>query len=217
MTTALDIDVRRAHDGELDQVVRLRWIWATIDNGIPRFTLGDGVEHSYFIISRTVIADPSSGSGPGADGPLQTLYLGGSGTIHRDGAGDPVVMAARIYKSTDAGASWAASDTGLPLDPMYPVQVVPLAINPDNPSILYAGTTTYGWDLAGRSNTVQSPGGPLVERGYDSAGRFALPLPFAGAWRLEIRIAGDDDVAAVGVKEGERGGGRCRRLGRADR
>lgn len=33
MTTALDIDVRRAHDGELDQVVRLRWIWATIDNG----------------------------------------------------------------------------------------------------------------------------------------------------------------------------------------
>lgn len=131
--------------------------WATIDNGIPRFTLGDGVEHSYFIISRSVIADPNSGSGPGGDGPLQTLYLGGSGTIHRDGAGNPVVMAARIYKSTDAGASWSASDTGLPLDPMYPVQVVPLAINPDNPSILYAGTTTYGYE-PGWSDPLESEG-----------------------------------------------------------
>lgn len=131
--------------------------WTTIDNGIPRWDTGGGVEQSYFVISRTVIADPASGSGPGGDGPLQTLYLGGSGTISRDGAGAPVVLAARIYKSTNAGASWVASDTGLPLDSNYPVQVVPLAINPDNPAILYAGTTTTGYE-PGYSNPLESEG-----------------------------------------------------------
>ncbi|MCK9489501.1 MAG: hypothetical protein M0Q42_08930 [Xanthomonadales bacterium] len=130
--------------------------WTTIDNGIPRHDQY-GYEQSWFVISRTVIADPNSGSGPGGDGPLQTLYLGGSGTIHRDGDGMPVVRAARIYKSTDAGASWTASDSGLPLNAGYPVQVVPLAINPDNPLVLYAGTTSHGYD-PGHSNPLESDG-----------------------------------------------------------
>jgi photosystem II stability/assembly factor-like uncharacterized protein len=121
--------------------------WTTIDAGIPSFMTG-GYQQSYFSTARTVVLDPSSGGPPAGTGPLQTLYLAGSGRITYDpGTGAPTVQAARIWKSTDAGANWSASDTGLPI-PSYDlvanwahaVQVVPLLVDPVTPSTLYAGT-----------------------------------------------------------------------------
>jgi photosystem II stability/assembly factor-like uncharacterized protein len=121
--------------------------WTTIDNGIPGFDAG-GYHMSYFSTARDVVVDPASGSGPGGTGPVQTLYLAGSGTIAYDFAtGSPTVRAARIYKSTNAGTSWKPSDSGLPI-PTYDtvthfahrVQVISLTLNPSDPDTLYAGT-----------------------------------------------------------------------------
>lgn len=138
--------------------------WSTIDNGIP-FDVVGGIRQSHFIIARTVVADPTSGGAPAGTGPLQTLYLSGSGRIRYDVVtGAPTVLAARIYKSTDAGANWIAADAGLPV-PVYDtathrvdtVIAVPLVVDPVTPTTLYVGTSTNGYD-PGYSN-------PLVSRG----------------------------------------------------
>jgi photosystem II stability/assembly factor-like uncharacterized protein len=121
--------------------------WATIDNGIPSEDLG-GVRQSLFRTARSVALDRSSGGAPGGTGPLQTLYLAGSGTIRYDTVtGVPTVHAARIYKSVDAGANWTASDTGLPIPDYdtsaffaHTVQAVQLAVDPTDTDTLYVGT-----------------------------------------------------------------------------
>lgn len=138
--------------------------WATIDAGIP-FHTDFGHRESWFSIARTVVLDPSSGGPPGGTGPLQTAYLGGSGRIQYDPVtGTPNVRAARIYKSTDAGANWTAADTGLPIPTydtvthtVYAVQVVPIAIDPVTPTTLYAGTFTTAY-LPPSSNPLVSQG-----------------------------------------------------------
>lgn len=138
--------------------------WSTIDNGIP-FQTSAGYKRSYFNIARTVVADPSSGGAPAGTGPLQTLYLSGSGSISYDyNTGVPTVNAARIYKSTDAGGNWTASDNGLPIPlydtvthQSYAVIAVPLVIDPVTPTTLYVGTSTSGYE-PGYTN-------PLVSRG----------------------------------------------------
>lgn len=43
-----------------------------------------------------------------------------------------------ILKSTDGGKTWHESDTGIRLD--YEHRVIPMAMDPSNPNILYAGT-----------------------------------------------------------------------------
>jgi len=78
------------------------------------------------------VMDPSSGNSGGA-GPLQTLYVAGSG--------NPAQGTARIYKSTDAGANWAASEDGMPTPLATDRQIViDLVIDPIDPENLYVGT-----------------------------------------------------------------------------
>ncbi len=115
--------------------------WATINNGLP---FENGLCLSFTI--RSVALDPDSAATPG--GPLQTLYLGGSGTVnYNTGTGEPTVAGHRVYKSTDAGANWTASDNGISVPPydsgtfrQATVSVVPLVIDPVTPTTLYAGT-----------------------------------------------------------------------------
>lgn len=141
--------------------------WSTIDNGIPTLPAA-GYQVSAFGTARSIVLDPSSGAPPAGTGPLQVLYLGGSGRINYDPTtGAPTVVAARIWKSTDAGASWSASDAGLPV-PTYdtatnyaaPVQVVQLAIDPATPSTLYASTFT----------SFPEPGGAPIPEPLESQG-----------------------------------------------
>jgi len=80
--------------------------WATSDNGIPVGTFS-----SPFGTVRDIALDSTSALG--GTGALQTLYVSGSGRLRRDSGGALVVDAARVYKSTDAGAIWTASDNGL--------------------------------------------------------------------------------------------------------
>lgn len=82
--------------------------WATIDNGIP-LTAGPPVNSAFGTV-RTIALDHFSGLA--GTGPVQTLYAGGSGRLRLD-MGVPISDAARIYKSTDAGASWVAADNGM--------------------------------------------------------------------------------------------------------
>ncbi len=138
--------------------------WSTIDNGIPTYTLnGPNGPYtlSHFSIARSVVGDPSSGGAPGGTGPLQTLYLSGSGRVaYNFATGVPTVLAARIYKSTNAGASWSAADSGLPI-PTYDtginhahtVQAAQIVVDPVNPSTLYVGTFS----------TVPGTGGDIPE------------------------------------------------------
>ncbi|MBX3726481.1 MAG: hypothetical protein KF823_11275 [Xanthomonadales bacterium] len=141
--------------------------WSTIDAGIPTLPAA-GYQISAFSTARSIVLDPSSGGPPGGTGPLQVAYLGGSGRIsYHSGTGVPTVLAARIWKSTDAGASWTASDTGLPV-PDYDtslnfaatVQVVQLAIDPVDPATLYASTFTG----------FPEPGGPAFPEPLESQG-----------------------------------------------
>lgn len=116
--------------------------WATIDAGVPSNAFGRAIG-----IVRNLVPDPRScvappASGPCISGPLRTLYATATGTR---GAGG--VRAWRVLKSTDAGASWASSDTGLPHDVSAPdgsystiSGAVPLVMDPAVPSTLYVGT-----------------------------------------------------------------------------
>jgi len=81
--------------------------WSTIDNGIPAPASSFGF--SPFGTVRAIAIDEFSGAG----GASQTAMVGGSGRFQPDGGGGFNKLAARIYKSVDAGANWAASDTGI--------------------------------------------------------------------------------------------------------
>lgn len=148
--------------------------WSTIDNGIATrdwSTPGGLVSRPFMGTVRSVVLDPRSCDAPPATGPcpavvpptaastLKTVLVGGSGLLGRSSPGvcADVVDAARIYRSTDAGANWVASDSGISigqdLDPVTPgnkcVQiggVVPVVIDPNDPLTLYAGTFLVVFD-----------------------------------------------------------------------
>lgn len=133
--------------------------WSTIDAGVPSNAFGRAIG-----IVRTLIADPRSCvappvSGPCVSGPLRTLYATATGTR---GAGG--VRAWRVLKSTDAGASWVSSDSGLPHDVPGPDSsystisgAVPLVIDPANPSTLYVGTFAQNNHYDPVSGTYDAP------------------------------------------------------------
>ena len=83
--------------------------WSTIDNGIP-MTATSPFSRSLFGTVRDLAIDPSS-VGPG--GASQVLYAAGSGRLRDDSMGGTIVDAARVYKSSDAGATWVPSDNGV--------------------------------------------------------------------------------------------------------
>lgn len=133
--------------------------WSTIDAGVPSNALGRAIG-----IVRTLVTDPRScaappASGPCTAGPLRTLYATATGTR---GAGG--VRAWRVLKSSDAGASWASSDNGLPHDVSGPGATystisgaVPLVIDPAAPSTLYVGTFAQNNDYDPVSGTYRAP------------------------------------------------------------
>lgn len=128
--------------------------WTSIDNGIAVVggTPHMGTVRNVVLDSRSCAAPPASGPCPIGSGPLQTVYVAGSGVTSFT-VGVPNASA-QIYKSTNAGASWTAAVNGLPLpqdlgppgagNVAYLALVVPLVIDPANPQTLYVGSL-LGW------------------------------------------------------------------------
>lgn len=130
--------------------------WASIDAGLPT----SGAPASAFLGTvRQIALDPRSCamppvSGPCSAGPLQTLYATSNGhqmLVEVDGV-QRQQISHRIIKSTSAGATWMAAESGLPVEYAAPTGVppyqyvrshvvpVPLVLNPQNPQVGYAGT-----------------------------------------------------------------------------
>ncbi|HNR92151.1 MAG TPA: hypothetical protein PKO41_06980 [Dokdonella sp.] len=123
--------------------------WTTIDNGIALVhgVPNMGTVRTIALDPRSCLSPPPSGPCPVGGGPLRTLLVGGAGVV-----GNPFTApyrSARIYKSTDAGASWAASETGLPLGQELPAGsgyyawmggINPIVYDPSDTQTVYIGT-----------------------------------------------------------------------------
>ena len=132
--------------------------WTTIDTGLPLRYVGAINPPAPFVGTvRSIVVAPSNtvyATSNGCwvytsriGGPLPDLtgYCGSPFNTNYNGA-----YQFRIFKSTNGGASWANSDAGIPASfigngPNYAdyetMLVVPLVIDPSNPSVLYAGTS----------------------------------------------------------------------------
>ncbi len=144
--------------------------WTTIDNGIA---LVSGVRDMGTVRSispdpRSCAAPPPSGPCPIGSGPLQTIFAAGGGRPDLSAPGLPY-RSARIYKSTNAGGLWSASETGLPLPQelgppgefnyAYMGGIVPLVFDPSNTQTLYAGSFLAG------NNSVAGASEPTIANG----------------------------------------------------
>ncbi len=126
--------------------------WSTIDAGLP--IVGGNANVGTV---RTIVLDPRScvsppPSGPCTSGPLQTLYATANG---RQISG---TWNFRIMRSTNGGNTWENRDNGIPqavdsgLETQQHLLVVPLVLDPVNPQVLYAGTSSNY-----RTDTVSTP------------------------------------------------------------
>ena len=126
--------------------------WTTIDTGIP-FT---DPPFAYPLMGtvRDIALDLNSSIG---GGPAQTLYVAGTGRFLGDGMGGFSKVAARIYKSIDAGANWSESDTGIDVlvdeNLAYPAGVK-VVIDPTDSNVLYAATFLFVYNPTDPTPTI---------------------------------------------------------------
>lgn len=132
--------------------------WTTIDSGIPM--TGGMFSNSLFGTVRDIEVDVTS-AGPGGDS--QILWAAGSGrwTVDDCDLAMPTFTreAARIYRSTDAGATWSPSETGLggaecsSAGFAIYASAVQIIQDPNNPNNVWAATF-IGGAQAGDSPTL---------------------------------------------------------------
>jgi len=103
-------------------------IWKSTDGGETWFQSSSGLYKGLIVFDIEI--DPQD---------TDTLYAGLGG-----GAG---LVIGNVYKSKDGGATWAIKDAGIPRSSetsTYTNGIFTLAIDPDDPSLLYAGTNFEG-------------------------------------------------------------------------
>jgi len=145
--------------------------WMTIDNTLPVRVTPTPQTVFLGTVRTIALDPQSCPGYPSCSGPLQTVYVTSNGCFLYTGLGTTTGGSAanvgdcgsaydtryagsfqyRIFKSTDAGTHWINSDSGIPqsfigttgnqyLD-AETLLVVPLVVDPYDPSILYAGTS----------------------------------------------------------------------------
>jgi len=106
--------------------------WTSSDNGIPQSFIGTSPNYSDFesLLVVPLAIDPSN---------PQILYAGTSDQFDATQVTHPTLLTG-VYKSTDGGANWTQSSSGLPTYPGSPTNlgVLALAIDPLVPSTLWA-------------------------------------------------------------------------------
>ncbi len=101
-------------------------VWKSTNGGASWSDSSNGLAKNLVVLS--LVIDPQD---------TQTLYAGL--------AGGPGMYVGHIYKSENGGATWALQETGIPLEAGdYINGVFALAVNPVNPSTVYAGTDYDG-------------------------------------------------------------------------
>ncbi len=103
-------------------------IWKSTDGANSWFKSGNGLDEVLIVFN--IVIDPQD---------TDTIYAGLAGGIGL-GIGN-------IYKSEDGGGTWEMKDEGIPRysGGSHTNGIISLAIDPDNPSLLYAGTNNdYG-------------------------------------------------------------------------
>ena len=103
-------------------------LWKSIDGGNSWFASSQGLDTSLIVFD--VEIDPQD---------TNTLYVALAGGV--------ALGIGNIYKSEDGGATWTMKDAGLPRTSETSTHtngVFTLAIDPDNPEMLYAGTNYAG-------------------------------------------------------------------------
>lgn len=125
--------------------------WTTIDTGVAIVNGRPdmGTARTIALDPRSCTAPPASGPCPIGSGGLRKLLVAASGRPNLTAPGLPY-PSARIYRSTDAGATWSGSESGLPLPQdlgppgaqnyAYTGGVVPLVFDPSNTQNVYIGT-----------------------------------------------------------------------------
>lgn len=140
--------------------------WTTIDNGIAvvNGVRDMGIVRTIALDPRSCVSPPPSGPCPVGGGPLRTLLVGGAGVLGIPFT-DPY-RSARIYKSTDAGATWTPSEAGLPLGQELGAPALgyratmgginPIVYDPSNTQTVYIGTfiNAYFDEVAGPYPTI---------------------------------------------------------------
>lgn len=138
-------------DGGIYKSTNAGATWSTIDNGIAvvNGARDMGTVRTVALDARSCATPPVSGPCAIGSGPLQTVFAAGSGRRNLAGAGISY-LSARIYKSTNAGANWSASESGLPLPQDlgppgagnigYMGGVNPVVFDPTNSQTIYIGT-----------------------------------------------------------------------------
>lgn len=115
--------------------------WAVLAGGLPAPYGFAGAMWKLAIDPRSCVAPPPQGVC--TTGPLQTLYVTSTGAYDSDAN----AMAWRVVKTTDAGATWASADTGLPQETVFDfdeqIYTKPIVVDPANGNTVYVGTYLY--------------------------------------------------------------------------
>ena len=118
--------------------------WSNVTSNMPYGTYGAPADEAY-----NILVDPHNSD---------VVYLGLGGSE------------GQIYKTTDGGTTWWAMDNGIPRDDgNYTEEILALAIDPDQPSVLYAGGLSFGvykTTDGGATWTALNEGVPMYRNEY---------------------------------------------------